>query len=317
MVGFTNENKISVIVPVYNAEKYLDSCIRSVLQQTYPNWELILIDDGSKDESGSIADQYKQTEDRIRVIHQQNAGVSTARNQGLDMATGNYIAFLDADDELTTDCLKKLIETAIENHADIVAGKCSSDRKSTNPLSEITVWRGEEALKNALMDNPFTYSACAKLFRRECIGNTRFVPEIKINEDSFFIFQLVAKKPTFVGIEDEVYLYRENPNSASRAVFSDKFFDILRVADLKYKTIQKDFPNLIKLANNMQLKAKMNLLKLLALRTSIEYYKLERTLLAWVQENQGFYISAIDSDDKWMFILKNHLYFVYKVIKHL
>ena len=114
-----------------------------------------------------------------------------------------------------------------------------------------------------------------------------------------------------------MYLYRENPDSASRAVFSDKFFDILRVADLKYKTIQKDFPNLIKLANNMQLKAKMNLLKLLALRTSIEYYKLERTLLAWVQENQGFYISAIDSDDKWMFILKNHLYFVYKVIKHL
>lgn len=317
MIGSTNECKISVIVPVYNAEKYLDRCIQSVLQQTYPNWELILIDDGSKDESGSIADQYKQTEDRIRVIHQQNAGVSTARNQGLDMATGNYIAFLDADDELTTDCLKKLIETAVENHADIVAGKCSSDRKSTNPLGEITVWRGEEALKNALMDNPFTYSAWAKLFRRECIGNTRFVPEIKINEDSYFIFQLVAKKPTFVGIEDEVYLYRENPDSASRAVFSDKFFDILRVADLKYKTIQKDFPNLIKLANNMQLKAKMNLLKLLALRTSIEYYKLERTLLAWVQENQGFYISAIDSDDKWMFILKNHLYFVYKVIKHL
>ena len=317
MIGSTNECKISVIVPVYNAEKYLDRCIQSVLQQTYPNWELILIDDGSKDESGSIADQYKQTEDRIRVIHQQNAGVSTARNQGLDMATGNYIAFLDADDELTTDCLKKLIETAVENHADIVAGKCSSDRKSTNPLGEITVWRGEEALKNALMDNPFTYSAWAKLFRRECIGNTRFVPEIKINEDSYFIFQLVAKKPTFVGIEDEVYLYRENPDSASRAVFSDKFFDILRVADLKYKTIQKDFPNLIKLANNMQLKAKMNLLKLLALRTSIEYYKLERTLLAWVQENQGFYISAIDSDDKWMFILKNHFYFVYKVIKHL
>lgn len=317
MIGSTNEYKISVIVPVYNAEKYLDSCIQSVLKQTYPNWELILIDDGSKDESGAIADRYKQTENRIQVVHQQNAGVSAARNQGLDMATGDYIVFLDADDELTTDCLNKLLKNAVENHADIVAGKCSSDRNLTNPSGEITVWRGEEALKNALMDNPFTYSAYAKLFHRECIGNTRFVPEIKINEDSYFIFQLLTKKTTFVGIEDEIYVYKENPDSASRAVFSDKFFDILRVADLKFKKIQEDFPDLIKLAYNMQLKAKMNLLKLLALRTNTEYYKLEKTLLAWIQENKRYYISVTDSDDKWMFILNNHLYFFYKVIKRL
>ena len=317
MIGSTNEYKISVIVQVYNAEKYLDSCIQSVLKQTYPNWELILIDDGSKDESGAIADRYKQTENRIQVVHQQNAGVSAARNQGLDMATGDYIVFLDADDELTTDCLNKLLKNAVENHADIVAGKCSSDRNLTNPSGEITVWRGEEALKNALMDNPFTYSACAKLFHRECIGNTRFVPEIKINEDSYFIFQLLTKKTTFVGIEDEIYVYKENPDSASRAVFSDKFFDILRVADLKFKKIQEDFPDLIKLAYNMQLKAKMNLLKLLALRTNTEYYKLEKTLLAWIQENKRYYISVTDSDDKWMFILNNHLYFFYKVIKRL
>lgn len=317
MIGSTNEYKISVIVPVYNAEKYLDSCIQSVLKQTYPNWELILIDDGSKDESGAIADRYKQTENRIQVVHQQNAGVSAARNQGLDMATGDYIVFLDADDELTTDCLNKLLKNAVENHADIVAGKCSSDRNLTNPSGEITVWRGEEALKNALMDNPFTYSACAKLFHRECIGNTRFVPEIKINEDSYFIFQLLTKKTTFVGIEDEIYVYKENPDSASRAVFSDKFFDILRVADLKFKKIQEDFPDLIKLAYNMQLKAKMNLLKLLVLRTNTEYYKLEKTLLAWIQENKRYYISVTDSDDKWMFILNNHLYFFYKVIKRL
>lgn len=317
MIGSTNEYKISVIVPVYNAEKYLDSCIQSVLKQTYPNWELILIDDGSKDESGAIADRYKQTENRIQVVHQQNAGVSAARNQGLDMATGDYIVFLDADDELTTDCLNKLLKNAVENHADIVAGKCSSDRNLTNPSGEITVWRGEEALKNALMDNPFTYSACAKLFHRECIENTRFVPEIKINEDSYFIFQLLTKKTTFVGIEDEIYVYKENPDSASRAVFSDKFFDILRVADLKFKKIQEDFPDLIKLAYNMQLKAKMNLLKLLALRTNTEYYKLEKTLLAWIQENKRYYISVTDSDDKWMFILNNHLYFFYKVIKRL
>ena len=307
---------ISVIVPAYNVEKYLDSCIQSVLQQTYHNWELILIDDGSKDESGSIADQYKQTEDRIRVVHQQNAGVSAARNQGLDMVTGNYVMFLDADDELTTDCLDKLLKTAIENHADIVAGKCLEDRNLSRKSDEITIWRGEEALKNALMDNPFTYSAWAKLFCREIIGETRFVPEIKINEDSYFVFQLLTKKPTFVGIEDEVYLYRENPDSASRSAFSDKFFDVLRVADLKNEVIESQFPEMANLANNMQLKARMNLLRLLALRTATEYYNLEKEMLVWVRKNKNYYISATKDDDKWMWILKHHLYFLYKWVKH-
>lgn len=308
---------ISVIIPVYNVEKYLDSCIQSVLQQTYHNWELILIDDGSKDGSGSIVDQYKQTADRIRVLHQQNAGVSAARNQGLDMVTGDYIMFLDADDELTTDCLDKLLKTAIENHADIVAGKCLGDRNLSRKLGGITIWREEEALKNALMDNPFTYSAWAKLFRREIVGKTRFVPEIKINEDSYFVFQLLTKKPTFVGIEDEIYIYKENPDSASRAAFSNKFFDVLRVADLKNEVIESQFPEMVSLANNMQLKARMNLLRLLALRTATEYYNLEKEMLVWVRKNRNYYISATKDDDKWMFILSNHLYFVYKVIKRL
>lgn len=316
MIGSTNECKISVIVPVYNAEKYLDRCIQSVLQQTYPNWELILIDDGSKDESGSIADQYEQTDDRIRVIHQQNAGVSAARNQGLNLATGDYVAFLDADDELTSDCFNKLLRVAIENHADIVAGKCSSDRNSTRQLGETIIWHGEEALKNALMDNPFTYSAWAKLFHMACIGNTRFVPEIKINEDSYFIFQLLTKKPTFVGIEDDVYLYRENPDSASRAAFSEKFFDVLRVADLKHEIIKNRFPTMLTLANNMQLKARMNLLHLLAVRTATEYHDLEKEMLAWVRKNRDYYISATKDDDKWMWILSHHLYFSYKWVKH-
>lgn len=304
--------KISVIIPIYNAEKYLDSCIQSVLNQTYSMWELILIDDGSTDQSGAIADKYERIEKRVRVVHKENAGVSNARNQGLDIAKGEYVAFLDADDELTQDCLEKMLTIAIDEQADIVAGRSSDDAVLDNRM---TIWRGKTALKNSLMDNPFTYSSCAKLIRKSCIGETRFIPEIKINEDSYFVFQLLCKEPVFVGTEDKVYLYRNNPESASRAVFSEKFFDILRVADLKYETIQKQFPEMLGLAKNMQLKAKMNLLYILANRTVNEYHELEKKLILWVQKNKKYYIPATKHDTKWMFVLSNHLYFAYKVIK--
>lgn len=304
--------KISVIVPIYNTEKYLDSCIQSVLNQTYSTWELILIDDGSTDQSGAIADKYEQIEKRIRVVHKENAGVSNARNHGLDIAKGEYVTFLDADDELTPDCLEKMLTIAINEQADIVAGRSCDDIVLDNWM---TTWRGKNALKNSLMDNPFTYSSCAKLIRKSCIGETRFNPEIKINEDSYFVFQLLCKEPVFIGTEDKVYLYRKNPESASRAFFSEKFFDILRVADLKYEAIQKQFPEMLGLAKNMQLKARMNLLHILAEKTGREYYELEKKLLLWVQKNKKYYISATKYDDRWMFILLNHLYFIYKYIR--
>ena len=317
MSDFMNDVKISVIVPFFNAEKYLDSCIRSVLEQTYSNWELILIDDGSTDKSGIIADEYMRRDTRIHVIHQENAGVSSARNRGLDVASGDYISFLDADDEFTPNCLAKLVHTVSIYKADIAAGKYSSRHISAESESQICVWRENEALQKSLMDEPFTYSACAKLFRRTFIGATRFSPEIRINEDSYFVFQLLCKSPCFVGIQDAVYKVNANPNSASRAAFSDKYFDILRVADLKYTLIKEAFPEFMSLADNMQLKARMNLLRLLAVRTGSEYRALEKELLSWVKQNKNSYISAKEDDDKWLFVLTNHLYFAYKSAKHL
>lgn len=309
MIGSVNDSLVSIIVPIYNAEKYLDSCIQSVLRQTYTNWELILIDDGSTDKSGRIAEEYGFADERITVFHQKNLGVSLARNQGIDEATGNYVVFLDADDELIEDCLAKTVNIAEETNADVVAGRSCENQEL---FQDRIIWTGAEALENSLKDNLFTYSACAKLIRREFIGKTRFTPDIRINEDSYFVFQLLCKQNVFVLTNDVIYFYRANSESSSRTVFSEKYFDILKVSDLKYKKIEEQFPQMHDLAKNMLLKARMNVLRILAVRTRDEYRDVEKKLLEYILDNKEDYIPSSKECNQWMFILSHHLFYVYK-----
>lgn len=309
MIGSVNDSLVSIIVPIYNAEKYLDSCIQSVLRQTYTNWELILIDDGSTDKSGRIAEEYGFADERITVFHQKNLGVSLARNQGIDEATGNYVVFLDADDELIEDCLAKTVNIAEETNADVVAGRSCENQEL---FQDRIIWTGAEALENSLKDHLFTYSACAKLIRREFIGKTRFTPDIRINEDSYFVFQLLCKQNVFVLTNDVIYFYRTNSESSSRTVFSEKYFDILKVSDLKYKKIEEQFPQMHDLAKNMLLKARMNVLRILAVRTRDEYRDVEKKLLEYILDNKEDYIPSSKECNQWMFILSHHLFYVYK-----
>lgn len=309
MIGSVNDSLVSIIVPIYNAEKYLDNCIQSVLRQTYTNWELILIDDGSTDKSGRIAEEYGFADERITVFHQKNLGVSLARNQGIDEATGNYVVFLDADDELIEDCLAKTVNIAEETNADVVAGRSCENQEL---FQDRIIWTGAEALENSLKDHLFTYSACAKLIRREFIGKTRFTPDIRINEDSYFVFQLLCKQNVFVLTNDVIYFYRANSESSSRTVFSEKYFDILKVSDLKYKKIEEQFPQMHDLAKNMLLKARMNVLRILAVRTRDEYRDVEKKLLEYILDNKEDYIPSSKECNQWMFILSHHLFYVYK-----
>lgn len=314
MIGSVNDSLVSIIVPIYNAEKYLDSCIQSVLRQTYTNWELILIDDGSTDKSGRIAEEYGFADERITVFHQKNLGVSLARNQGIDEATGNYVVFLDADDELIEDCLAKTVNIAEETNADVVAGRSCENQEL---FQDRIIWTGAEALENSLKDHLFTYSACAKLIRREFIGKTRFTPDIRINEDSYFVFQLLCKQNVFVLTNDVIYFYRANSESSSRTVFSEKYFDILKVSDLKYKKIEEQFPQMHDLAKNMLLKARMNVLRILAVRTRDEYRDVEKKLLEYILDNKEDYIPSSKECNQWMFILSHHLFYVYKLAHHI
>ena len=288
MTGSVNDSLVSIIVPVYNAEKYIDNCVTSVVNQTYSKWELLLIDDGSFDSSGMICDNYSRLNSRIRVVHQKNLGVSAARNRGIECAEGEYIAFLDVDDALPQESLKTLVNSLIDNNADVAMGITCGEKWENH--SGVEIWKGEDGIQYSFMDDPYTCAAWGKLYRRELIGETRFDRKIKINEDSLFVFQIMCKKPVCVCVNKEIYQYIQVSGSASRSAFSEKYFDILKVSDLKYKKIEEQFPQMHDLAKNMLLKARMNVLRLLAVRTRDEYRDVEKKLL------------------EWMFILSHHLF---------
>lgn len=303
---------VSIIVPVYNVEKYLEECIASILAQTYYKWELILVNDGSNDLSGNICDIYAKKDNRIRVIHQQNGGVSSARNTGLDEVSGEYIMFVDADDKIIPETLALMVEKAREFNADIVSAGLLHYKAEFE--EDVLIWQDDEAIRHSLSDHSRAFSSCVKLYHKNIISENRFLTNVKINEDTLFLFELFCKKPKIINIKEQVYYYRPNEKSSSRAEYSAKFEDILLVSDIKYRIVKEKFPQFIYLADNMMLKARMNLLKILCVRTKSERKDLECELIRYIQKNHKSYISMNRYDDDWLKIVRYHLYYVYKTV---
>ena len=306
--------KISVIIPAYNAETYLEPCVRSVLQQTYQNLEILLIDDGSTDKTWEVCRRLAAADSRIRPIHKQNGGVSSARNAGIAAASGAMLLFVDGDDELKENGLEALIEAQQRTGADIVAAWYDMGAPIPYPEAGDVVWKGTEALQKSLEDHPLTYSVWAKLYTREIIGDTRFQEGIRVNEDSLFVFRLLCKQPCFAGIKDVVYFYRPNAASASRAAFSEKYFDITKVADVKQQLILQQYPQLEAAARNMKLKAELSLLNNLSSCPGSTYRAQEKALLHNLRAGKTYYISATRKDDLLFFLMTHHLYYPFKAL---
>ena len=194
-------SKVSVIIPVYNAEKSLSRAVDSVLKQTFSDFELILIDDGSKDLSASICDKYVQFDKRISCFHLTNGGVSRARNHGLEQAQGEFIVFLDADDWFESDYLERLLELQKKNDADIVAAGCvfkypdsSSQVSDWYPLERVSYSGGKEIYYLLKKRECIYYCIWDKLYRRALLkkNNIRFEPSLTIGEDSLFAYTAIA-----------------------------------------------------------------------------------------------------------------------------
>lgn len=306
--------KISVIIPAYNAETYLEPCVRSVLQQTYQNLEILLIDDGSTDKTWEVCRALAAADSRVRPIRKENGGVSSARNAGIAAASGEMLTFVDGDDELREHALEALLEAQKGIGADIVAGWYDMGTPVSQSQGECVVWKGTEALQKSLEDHPLTYSVWAKLYTREIIGDTRFQEGIRVNEDSLFVFRLLCKQPCFAGIKDVVYFYRPNAASASRAAFSEKYFDITKVADVKQQLILQQYPQLEAAARNMKLKAELSLLNNLSSCPGSTYRAQEKALLHNLRAGKTYYISATRKDDLLFFLMTHHLYYPFKAL---
>ncbi len=205
--------KISIIVPIYNVEKYLRKCIDSILAQTFNDFELILVDDGSPDNCGKICDEYAQKDSRIVVVHKENGGVSTARNAGLTAAKGDYIGWVDGDDFIHPEMYEILFEVMSKESADIV--QCSkSDFKEDDPVNlnakleyNITHISHKEIYSAATEVNPiYNFNVWSKLFRRELFDGLQF-PEGYIFEDGYLYLDLASRAESIVLIDCPLYFY--------------------------------------------------------------------------------------------------------------
>lgn len=215
------KEKLSVIVPVYNVEKYLEKCLNSIINQTYKNLEIICIDDGSPDNSIKILEKYQLKDKRIRVIRQENKGLGATRNIGINVATGTYISFIDSDDWIELDMFEKCIEVFKKYNVDLV--DCSTYYDSTinsqkvrdlRKLNYKNDYNGEEYFKLLVRNNLFSASSCNKVFKLKNIKRDNiYFPENKYNEDFYFVFVYLILSKKIGIVEAPMYHYlisREN-----------------------------------------------------------------------------------------------------------
>lgn len=234
---------ISIIVPVYNVEKYLPQCINSLINQTYKNLEIILVDDGSLDDSGKICDEFSKRDSRIIVIHKQNNGLSSARNAGLEIARGDYIGFVDSDDWLDENMYEILFKLIKDNDSDI---SCCRFFKTANSDEKIPAVDNEtiqsftniEGLNNFYTDLYVqTVVAWNKLYKRNLFNNVVY-PVGKIHEDEGTTYKLFYKANKITYINRPLYYYRSTPNSITTRKFNKKRLDIIDVYDEKIRFIR-------------------------------------------------------------------------------
>ncbi len=229
-----NKNKLSIIVPVYNAEEYLDRCLVSILEQDFSSFEVILVDDGSTDSSPMICDRYSATDSRFRTIHKENGGVSSARNAGLDLANGEYVMFVDSDDALIPDSLEMMFENltgediAVGGYTVYIEGTPGREVLPRSNASykgeDMNLFYEDNIRRNCeMLDAPWS-----KIFRRKTIGDLRFCEGLNYAEDKLFVFSFLAKCSSAYACSFPVYAYHVRAGSLGSDVRSDRHLMQLR-----------------------------------------------------------------------------------------
>ena len=233
--------KLSVIVPVYNVEKYLERCVNSIINQTYTNLEIILVDDGSTDRSGVMCDDYAKSDLRIQVIHKVNGGLSDARNAGIEASTGEYLAFIDSDDYIDSTMFQEMI-VALEGTGSDVAlcnYECVDEEGKLLPENsqEVRVvseeLTSEQALDKLCKLNGFYYTiACNKIYKKDLFAQIRF-RKGKLHEDEFIVHEIYAEMSKMVCLENAFYMYVQRTGSITNKKRTTRHLDLIEALFLR------------------------------------------------------------------------------------
>ena len=267
--------KISIIVPVYKVEPYIHKCVDSILNQTFKDFELILVDDGSPDNCGKICDEYGQKDNRVIVIHKANEGISSARNAGLDIARGEYIGFVDSDDYIEKDMYEILYNICEDNKCDIAS--CSSiiyfqEKTVINGGHRLIIHNKEEAMRVMLEGELYDEVVWVKLFKKSVIEDIRF-PVGKIYEDTAFTYKVINNSKRVATIGEPKYNYIKHENSImSNAIQDIKIDAVIAYKDM-YKFMEKKYPGLCDLVALKLANSSMIVMNLMAKKKNFRDYK--------------------------------------------
>ena len=241
---------ISVIVPVYNVEAYLDRCVQSIVDQSYKNLEIILVDDGSPDNCPALCDAWAAKDSRIKVIHQENAGGGAARNVALDVALGEFVSFVDSDDYISPTMYQHLF-SLFGKDTDIVECEYLDVHRDYalfgNEKSKFFIYTTQEAMSEHIRDHFFRQIIWNKLYRRDVIGDTRF-PVGKRIDDEFWTYRVIANARKLVHTSCKMYAYRQQPGSVMHLAFSMQRLQAVDAKCQRLELLQKRFPELVSLA---------------------------------------------------------------------
>lgn len=301
---------ISVIVPVYRVEKFLDDCVRSIVGQTYQKLQIILVDDGSPDRCGEMCEQWAKKDKRIQVVHKKNGGLSDARNAGLAVAVGEYIAFVDSDDWIDPHMYEIMLQALVKEKADLAA--CGivdtfSDREIVHSTL-YSVGGSEKFLYMIYHDTTFPVAAWNKLYRRTCWEDFEF-PKGKICEDAFTTYLLVDRAEKIVQIPEALYHYRIRESSIMTTAFRTERMDEEEAWRCNYLYMKENHPDLAKAAYDFYLQKVKILFCMIPAEKYSEFSK-EYEYLYNILKNNLTYI-LFQSDLSW----KYRIYFLTEFFK--
>lgn len=249
-----SEELVSVIVPVYKVEEYLRECVDSIINQTYKNLEIILVDDGSPDKCGEICEEYARNDSRVTVYHKENGGLSDARNYGIARSHGEFLTFVDSDDVIKLNLVETLMGLLHKYDADIATASFTKFTKipdwSKSSQGNDCCLSPHDTMREILYQGTTDHSACGKIYSREAWGDTEF-PKGMYYEDAVTTYKIIFRSRRIALTDEKLYGYRSRPGSIMKATVSPKMLHIIPVTQQYYSAVAEKFPDLKRSASSI------------------------------------------------------------------